>query len=231
MLFVSRPRRRSQVDPLAAVVRRICNHLASGPVVLVQALIEPGEAWEHQALVEGGFEDLAMLEYMQRAVPRTAPMPPTPPGVAIEHYDPSRRQAFVTALQASYQDTHDCPKLRGLRATDDVLDGHQATGRFDPRLWTLVRIDGQPVGVQLLAPIDEPACVELVYLGLAPLARGRGLGSMLLRRGLAQCRQAGLETMTLAVDRDNQPAVRLYRRRGFYRVARRQALIAPLAAR
>jgi len=132
---------------------------------------------------------------------------------------------FVRALDASYEQTRDCPKLRGLRATEDVIAGHKAAGRFEPDLWTLLRLDGEPAGVQLLAPVDEQGCVELVYLGLAPAARGRGLATLLIHQAYAACVGVGLPLLTLAVDRANDPAVRLYRGQGFYRVARRQALV------
>jgi ribosomal-protein-alanine N-acetyltransferase len=72
--------------------------------------------------------------------------------------------------------------------------------------------------------------IELVYLGLAPAARGRGLGRQLLRHGLHLLGRREERAITLAVDEQNDPALALYRGEGFRRVLRRIALIRPLGA-
>ena len=100
-----------------------------------------------------------------------------------------------------------------------------AAGVFDAGLWHLVRVAGEIAGVMLLNRIPAQDCVELVYFGLAPAARGRGLARLLLQHGLWSCAEADCGTMTLAVDRDNAPAVRLYQDCGFYRIARKDAWI------
>ena len=62
----------------------------------------------------------------------------------------------------------------------------------------------------LLNPASQGQCVELVYLGLALFARGRGLGRRLLRHGIRLLRGRRERLMTLAVDDRNAPALRLY---------------------
>jgi len=52
-------------------------------------------------------------------------------------------------------------------------------------------------------------------LGVAPLYRGRGLGSALLLQALQGFRRAGLGRAFLEVTAQNEGAVRLYRRMGF----------------
>lgn len=54
-------------------------------------------------------------------------------------------------------------------------------------------------------------------LGIVPEHRGRGLGSCLMYRALAGFRQAGLRKGVLEVTAQNEGAVRLYRRLGFYK--------------
>jgi ribosomal protein S18 acetylase RimI-like enzyme len=51
---------------------------------------------------------------------------------------------------------------------------------------------------------------------------------MLLRRAFAQCAARRERVITLAVDEDNDPAMSLYRGAGFFRVARKLALIRTL---
>jgi ribosomal protein S18 acetylase RimI-like enzyme len=54
----------------------------------------------------------------------------------------------------------------------------------------------------------------VIYLGLTPAARGRGLGRAVLRRALELAR-ANTPRLELAVDLRNTPAVQLYRATGF----------------
>lgn len=56
-----------------------------------------------------------------------------------------------------------------------------------------------------------------VSMGILPMWRGRGIGTRLLEALLAQARQAGLITLSLSVEPDNQ-ARRLYERAGFLTV-------------
>ena len=132
------------------------------------------------------------------------------------------------AVLASYEDTLDCPKLFGLRDPPDILAGHRATGRFDPSLWTLLRVDTKPVGVVLLNPFPEQRTIELVYLGLAPVVRGRGFGRQLLRHALHLLQGRRERVVTLAVDENNGPALKIYREAGFRSELRRVALIRSL---
>ncbi|NCF40274.1 MAG: GNAT family N-acetyltransferase [Planctomycetia bacterium] len=95
--------------------------------------------------------------------------------------------------------------------------------------WHVLRIDGVPSGVLLFNRGADGHSIELVYLGLVPMARGRGLGKTLLTFGLAALDGDGARIVVLAVDRENQPAVRLYRRAGFRHSVRRTAMVHPLA--
>jgi len=56
---------------------------------------------------------------------------------------------------------------------------------------------------------------EVHNLALAPSARGRGLGGVLLDAGLAHLAAAGCHEVILWVDAQNAPALALYRSRGF----------------
>lgn len=228
MLFVSRPRKRRDEAVLAEVIGRAIGGVKPAEVALVQALIAPGDDGEQRALTAAGLERLATLEYMQRAAPTGQLVAPLPQGVALRPYRHDRRGRFIEALDASYQATRDCPALQGLRDTEDVLDGHMAAGTFREDLWSLVEVDGRAAGVMLLNPIPAQRCLELVYFGLAPFARGRGIGRALMHRALKVASSTALPTMTLAVDQDNASAMHLYQSAGFYRVGRKHAFIKPL---
>jgi ribosomal protein S18 acetylase RimI-like enzyme len=156
---------------------------------------------------------------------RRGPTPEWPPGATVHTYDDHRREELVSILEATYEGTLDCPDLCGRRDTADILEGHRSTGRFDPSLWTILRLDGRPAGVLLMNPSNVGGSIELVYVGLAPFARGRGLATQLLRHGLSLLGGRSERTISLAVDDRNAPALTLYRREGFRPVLRRIAMI------
>ncbi len=65
-----------------------------------------------------------------------------------------------------------------------------------------------------IARLDLPRA-ELLSIVVAEPQRGRGLAEMLVRQGLAQCRQADIEHVKVLVAADNTVANRLYRKCGF----------------
>jgi len=231
MIFASRTGGLRASSATVAVIERACRDAEAAGVRIAQTLLEPRERSERQTFQHADFRFLATLSYLERSPLSPPPEPPDwPVDVALEAYRESTREAFLAALHASYEDTLDCPGLSGLRKTENVLEGHLATGAFERDLWTLVRIDGRPSGVLMMNPAPAHNNIELVYLGLAKWARGRGLGRELLRRGLAQTSGRAERAITLAVDERNAPAIRLYFRHGFRRLLRRTAMIRPLNA-
>ncbi|HYN87650.1 MAG TPA: GNAT family N-acetyltransferase [Ardenticatenaceae bacterium] len=73
------------------------------------------------------------------------------------------------------------------------------------------------VGYLILYLPDEPASrpPELAAIYVLPEAQGQGHGRALFQRLLEECRRSGVETLSVAVHRDNWPSRRWYERRGF----------------
>lgn len=230
MVFSSRPASPRRIPAITGLIDHACGQLGGWNVNLAQALIEPAERAEREAFTSAGFLELSLLSYLERPLSRTdaVPAPQWPPGVRIEPYAETLHDDLVRALEESYERTLDCPGLYGLRTTDDIIAGHMATGQFVQSLWTLLRMADKPAGALLLNPFPGHRTAELVYLGLAPAARGRGLGRQLLRYGLGLLKKRRERTLTLAVDEHNTPALALYRSEGFRPLAQRVALIRPL---
>jgi ribosomal-protein-alanine N-acetyltransferase len=83
--------------------------------------------------------------------------------------------------------------------------------------------------VLLLARTAAHGTAELVYLGLVPAARGRGLGDIVMRQALHIVGASGVaNTLALAVDAGNAPALRLYHRHGMRRIGTKVALMREL---
>jgi GNAT superfamily N-acetyltransferase len=57
--------------------------------------------------------------------------------------------------------------------------------------------------------------IELTYIGVAPQARGRGLGKTILAAFVESARAAGFTSIALSVETDNPTAIALYTKFGF----------------
>ena len=228
MLFLSPVPGRTQVRRIGRLVARAAVAADPDEVKLVQALLEADQPLQHAAIEAGGFRHLAELIYMQKPA---KPGPDLPPvrldGRLLEavHWSSDHRPLFAEAIAVSYIDTLDCPGLLGLRAIDDVIAGHMATGRFDPEHWTVWTDAGRPQAVLLLAEAHNGHGHELVYVGVSPEARGRGLARQLMRHALHLAGRRAPGQLFLAVDQQNEPALRLYRGLGFKPSARKSAWI------
>ena len=102
-----------------------------------------------------------------------------------------------------------------MRSTEDILDGHIASGVFTSKWWHILYVDEKPQGVALFNRSSDGNTIELVYLGISREIRGRGLGKKLLTHGLSLLDGESGRAIVLAVDRENSPALHLYRRMGF----------------
>ncbi len=205
-------------DLAAAMIQDACAHDAADNVHLAQILLDPGAEQTGQIIARCGFERLAELIYLHGSVPAGCKTQPALPAWNLLHYQPQTHQQFVDAISASYQQSLDCPALSGRRDMADVIEGHQAAGQYDPQLWTLLLEDQKPLGVLILARIARSALMELVYLGLCPEARGRGIGDWMMNYAFCAAAARQCQGLSLAVDAINKPALNLYFRHGMRRL-------------
>lgn len=236
-LFASSVRRTTDIAPIAGLLAVACRELAPLDVAIGQAMADPRETLQVEAFERSGMRRLATLSYLERA--RSGPLSPQdepwPEDVAVERWEPQRRRELEELLERTYVDTLDCPMLAGIRRREDILEGHLRSGRHEPSLWTILRFAGGPragtaIGCCLMnssppSAVAGDGSIELVYLGLAPEARGRGLARHLLRHAWSLLAPRGERTVALAVDERNGPALALYRRAGFRPTLRRIAFI------
>lgn len=94
----------------------------------------------------------------------------------------------------------------------------------DGRTVLVARAD-QPVGVVCLQTVGDTA--DLHRLVVSPKARRQGVGSALVRAGVAAVSHYGARTIMLEVGWDNEPAIALYQRAGFEQRAARQDYYGP----
>lgn len=246
MLFHSSPEsprtlgsREQQSDEIGRCISVCLNELGQmdGRVGLAQSLFEPDQHWAREACKQAQMTCVGELAYMRKPLigeqHRPAYEPKWPEGVRVrplratkDRLDAEDRQMLIHALESSYVETLDCPELCGIRSMDDVIESHMATGKFDADRWLLILKEGEPVGCCLLTHCPANQSIELVYLGIAPTARGLGLGKTVLRHGISRLIDLDAREVTCAVDTRNTPAIRLYQSLGFSRFDSRIGYVA-----
>jgi ribosomal protein S18 acetylase RimI-like enzyme len=249
MVFLSHPDKPRWLGPIETQTQEISSSIkatlsglranAPAKVALAQTLIETEQTWAHQACTDAGMVCVGQLDYMRMPVDKQSTPLNTPPnwpeGIdvrPIRSINPnapdSDYQNLIEALEGSYLETLDCPELCGLRTLPDVVESHSATGDFDPDRWHLIYKDGTPAGCCLLTHCPLSSSVELVYLGIAPQARGLGLGRSVLSYAINQLGQIGITEVTCAVDNRNAPAIKIYESLGFKVFDARIGFVAPI---
>ena len=180
-------------------------------VWIAQSLLESTEEETSLGLSDNGFPKLTSLLFMNRSL--DIPVPPTvlPPDCRLISFDAeSDRGRYARTIERTYVGTLDCPELNGCRNGEQSLLGHRRSGIFDPSRWLLLTDGDVDAGLLLLTEHPEDQVWEVVYVGLVPEVRGRGLGRLLLLEGLHRAQQARALEVVLAVDERNDPAIALY---------------------
>lgn len=216
------------IEQTGALIEAGCAHCAVRGVDLVQVLLDPPDQRAICLFAAHGFGWIAELLYLQSAARSRAPRVELPVSWRWENYSEQTHSAFAATITASYQQSRDCPGLNGLRSIEDVIAGHKAGGEFDPRFWYLLRVHDESAGVLLLNRVPRTDAAELVYLGVSPGWRRKGVGAMLLRQAFAATAAMKMRRLTLAVDSENEPAVRLYYRHGMQRLGSKVAMMRDL---
>lgn len=215
----------SDVGPL---IQLVCDWFATRGGHLAQALLNPDHANLRDLFIQHGFKEIATLQYLQGTVRRTAQPAQLPPDSIWQNYSQETHHLFAQAISQSYAGSLDCPALNGLRNIEDVIAGHRGSGLFDPRFWFVFLERDEPCAVLLLTRVPRNDLAELVYLGLAPSARGRGIGDLMMRQAFWAIKQMGLQRLTLAVDSQNAPALKLYYRHGLQHAGHKSAMLRDL---
>ena len=226
MLFLSPPKSTEAITDAAQVVEAASRGLADSGLCLVQALVTPEEVREMKAFEQAGLKRIATLDYMQASLGRKhRRTPEVPAGHSLRNYEDGDRTMIEQLLAETYVDTLDCPGLVGLRRMKDIVDGHMNSGIFKPEWWTILYQKNVPTGACLINGARDGKTAELVYLGITPQMRGKGLGRLLLDSALLTIAESTTKTVVLAVDESNEPALAMYRSAGFRNTIRRHAFV------
>ncbi|HYU16556.1 MAG TPA: GNAT family protein [Candidatus Acidoferrum sp.] len=208
----------------APVADLLAASLAELSVEEIEYLAErpPGDArsarTEPPALEAVGFRQIATQLRLEHTG-RVADVPP-PEGVDVRSVREVGHDLLAPLIAAVHEGSADratregdaAGELRMLRELD-----------HDPAAWEIAfeRSTGQAVGFVLPALSGDGAPV-IGFIGVAPRARGRGLGAFLLARGTASLRRHPSGPRVVAdVDDENRPMLRAAARVGYVPFAAR----------
>lgn len=156
------------------------------------------------------FERVRSFRHMQVDLDGGAPSAVPPVGIEIRAIDPDRDLRMIhEILDESFRDEweyHERPfeewRTRNVEARD-----------YDPSLWLLAIENGEGMGA--LTAVESGDRGWVIELGVRRPARGRGIGSAMLRRSFASFAERGKTRVMLNVDSENPSgAVGVYERAG-----------------
>jgi ribosomal protein S18 acetylase RimI-like enzyme len=210
------------------LMRELCRRIDAGSIRLAQCLLSPDDDVESAVLTRHGFDRAADMYFLARPITQADLVPSTDRTdnrVTVESYRPENAERFERLVEETYRGSLDCPYLNGIRTGPEAIASHKLSGQFNAARWALYSVNGEDAGVLLLNDHPDQDAVELVYLGVAPHARGQGLGRQMLRGGLSESARLGQAVMFLAVDCENCFANSLYGEFEFTELARRHVML------
>jgi len=215
---------------VAELLDKTCLDAHKTGIDMAQILINPEHQAVHRAVLDSRFSPVAELLYLARDVSTPIGGRVIPDGYVLTQYDRVMHPRFARTIERSYLGSLDCPALNGKRDIEDILTGHKHAGEFDPELWYILSDPaGNDVGTLLLSRLHRREGMEVVYIGLTPAGRGRGLGDVLMRMAVNACHRDGGGQLLCGCDANNIPAAKLYHRHGFGLLYSRIALIRELS--
>lgn len=214
--------RNDVLDQTVALLRGTLSQYVKNQVELIQAIATEFTVLERQVLEGIGLRYLAHLDHLvlfleneKRAAGKAVDaLSSSARGLRLREFRAGDEATLERVVSGSYIDTLDCPLLGDLRTGKAAVEGYLAN-RDQRHSWWFAEDAGEVIGCLLLWE-RAPAIWELTYMGIIPSARGRKFGAVLLEAAIAIANQMGAGQLVLSVDRENQPATRLYHQRGFY---------------
>ncbi len=206
------------------VLRTLASQIEAWNLAIMQAMVVDETSIVAEVFRRAGFQDLCRLEIMESPVDTKEPSAART-DLEWVRFESHREEQFASTILQTYEGSQDAPRLTGLRTGREILAGHENSGIFEPEGWWMLRYQGRDAGVILLNSTEEdPDRAELIYMGLVPWAREKGLGNELLGYGFRVAGNLGKKVFRLSVDCANQPAIRLYRKFGFRTVGQQTVL-------
>ena len=176
-------------------------------------ILEESSSTLRTALKHAGYDSLCQVATMYQPLIPAREQPLT--RLEFVSGAENKRTELISMIEATYQQSLDCPKLQDMRSTNDILDGYQQQGAIPVDGWSFVHHANTAIGCLLMNAFEGKKFWELTYFGLIPEARGQGWGTQVVQQACSHAAKAGAELLITTVDQANQPALAIYRQLGF----------------
>lgn len=180
---------------------------------IAQAVIVADDGPTGAALQSAGFPLLAELAYLFAPAARRNKVPLG--HLEFRGHAGQQPEQLETLMARTYVESRDVPGLDGVRSVSDAIASYRSQGVHVPQHWYRIWCDGVEAATLLLAAHPELGNYELVYIGVVPEFRGRGLGRHIVEFARSVAHAEGAERLVLAVDAANEPALAMYASCGF----------------
>ncbi|MCG3130438.1 MAG: hypothetical protein FLDDKLPJ_01195 [Phycisphaerae bacterium] len=213
----------------AGLASRQVSALGSRRCKLIEALTSPDDAAMSGAFARSGFTFLTRLTFLYLPVSGVQTGREVPP-LRWESYSAQTHPRFVDLLRRTYLDSADCPELTRLRTAEEALQTHRGASDSGTEGWALGCEDHQDVAVLLTSHHARLGLTEVNYMGVVPERRGRRVAEATILEAADRARAVSATMLSLAVDRRNLAARKLYDRLGFREAEAKDAWLLPLRA-
>ena len=201
------------------LLKNLTERLAPAGFSLGQCVRDVGDRRVGRWLIEAGFREqgrMIVLEHSLAEIPtETAPL-------KWSRWQPSDRARFVRTMEQTLVGTLDCPELTGFRTGDELLESHATSGDTGPEMWRLYSAENsgrvEDIALLLTTLHTSEKTLEVLYMGVVPGKRGRGIGQTLMNDALRQAGDAGAVRVRLHVSEANLYAMKTYAAAGFLEV-------------
>lgn len=213
-------------DVEQTLLARLCEQIDVAGSTLAQCLLPSDDVMETRLLEGHGFVHAADMYFLARTL-TGVDCSGEAADESLDHeiFSEENADQFASVVERTYIDSLDCPFLNGFRNGRDALASHQLSGQYDPTGWRLYRCGSDVIGLLLMNEHPDQDAVELVYFGIVPEFRGKGLGRRVLAEGIRAAAMRDRSVMFLAVDCSNTYANALYSEVGFTELARRRVMV------
>lgn len=180
-------------------------------------LVIPGQAlWAGDAVREDGFETIRATHVMLRPATAGPLASPNVEGVNVRPLRPGEDAALLAALNRAWAGTWGFSPIPPAALASDLHDQRDgmlvaADAANDSRIVATVHA----IFDRDARNLDGGPAAWISNLTTDPDWRGRGLGRLMLTRGIRSLLNRGAESVMLGVDGGNIAAVTLYRSAGF----------------
>jgi len=163
------------------------------------ALIEP-------ALCERDWKPVRRFSHLTRSLNSDLTVPALAQGVSVNTAEDDHVQREVHAVLEAAMAGH--WEHRAQSPEHFLDDEHAATG-YDPSLWYLARVGGQPAAAVIARQLPDQGWIG--WVGTHPDCRGRGLARLLVLKAMTELRRRDSTRVALDLDTGNTTgALRLY---------------------